>query len=257
VNPEHFACYRECQGAADALGVKLWEEHFMRENHLLAMALCNRYKHGLSTVIPMDDAEQAACIGVLRALRKYDPEMGTFSNLAGWWVRHELQVVAANGDKLMDGLKGRKYRKAFRKIDAYLARLGTYGTPAEMDVTRLEVEAHQSEYTYFAVSDAITVEPEPIADELIETREDAIEAVDAAPVEPQIPVWALAQRPAYQRLKANLSQDECRLLDDLEFSGDTLTKIAKRNHKSRECVTLLWQRIETEVRGAWQEEKRP
>jgi RNA polymerase sigma factor (sigma-70 family) len=52
------------------------------------MKATNRYVEAIQ-----DDLLQAARIGMLRALDKWDPKKGKFSTLAFFWMRYEMQLV--------------------------------------------------------------------------------------------------------------------------------------------------------------------
>ena len=43
-----------------------------------------------ASIIESDDLRQYGYIGLLKAVRVYDPDKGSFSNAAVWWIRHEI-----------------------------------------------------------------------------------------------------------------------------------------------------------------------
>ena len=43
-----------------------------------------------ASIIESDDLMQYGYIGLLKAVRVYDPDKGSFSNAAVWWIRHEI-----------------------------------------------------------------------------------------------------------------------------------------------------------------------
>lgn len=266
MNLDDFKAYKTAQAEGKFSKVTFWENRLLSDNDKLTMDLCNKYRRGLPPSVALEDAEQAARIGMLKTIRKWDPALGTLSNFAGWQILHELQSLAKREDPLMDGFLGRRHRPANRKIEAYVAKHGKLGTPEEMGVKPEALVTFEFEPRYIHAAfmtreaselglSAVEALPDeaPNALEQIVAREEACEAIDKVPSSRQIPVWVLAQRPAYVRFTSNLLPDEKRVLEDLEKSGDTAARVARRHHKTKAFVMKLWKRVESEVRDFWHE----
>jgi DNA-directed RNA polymerase specialized sigma subunit len=266
MNIDDFHAYKRAQAEGKATLAGLYENKIMTDNRKLAMDLCNKYRRGISVAVALEDAEQAAMTGLLLALRKWDPALGTLSNFAGWQILHELQSLGKKDDSLMDGFHGRRHRPANRKIEAYLAQHGQLGTAAEMGVKQDDVDNWRAEPHYvrkvtrYQQKDAndslveVLEDPAPNALERMVAREDAYEALDEVPSSRQLPVWVLATRPAYVRYTANLTGGDRRILEDMEKSGDTAARVARRHEKPKVYVLKLWKKVENEVRDFWHEE---
>ncbi len=61
------------------------KERMVRHNLALVIAIVRRYPHG---GVRLDDLVQEGNIGLMRAVDKFDPRVGTrFSTYASWWIR--------------------------------------------------------------------------------------------------------------------------------------------------------------------------
>lgn len=70
------------------------EDRMVRHNIGLAMQAA---RHRKGSGVPYDDLLQEGCLGVLAAVRRFDPERGyKFCTYAGWWVRHYVGRCVAN-----------------------------------------------------------------------------------------------------------------------------------------------------------------
>lgn len=73
--------------AGGAEGMEARNE-FVRRNMRLVVSIARKY---VSEDMPLPDLVQEGCIGLMRALNKYDPDKGfKFSTYASWWVRQSV-----------------------------------------------------------------------------------------------------------------------------------------------------------------------
>jgi len=79
---------------SSAATLKRLEERMVKHNIGLAMKHAHaRVKSG----VPVEDLIQEACVGLLDAVRRFDPERGfRFSTPAAWWCRHRVGRYIAN-----------------------------------------------------------------------------------------------------------------------------------------------------------------
>ena len=91
-NEELVMEYRET-GNEDAL-----TEICRKNKGLVGMVVKNLWPYYCSnegakktSIIESDDLMQYGYIGLLKAVRIYDPDKGSFSNIAAWWIRSEIQ----------------------------------------------------------------------------------------------------------------------------------------------------------------------
>ncbi len=76
---EHTLAVRAGQGDASA------EQKLVRHNLAIVVAIARNQRRG---TVRLDDLVQEGSVGLMRAVRKFDPHAGTrFSTYAVWWIR--------------------------------------------------------------------------------------------------------------------------------------------------------------------------
>jgi len=119
---EHALAVRVRAGDAEA------ERHLIEANLRLVISLAKRYvNRGLSLL----DLIEEGNVGLLHAVRKFDPDRGTrFSTYATWWIRQAIVRALANQARLVrlpvhvELLLG-QYVKAQRELTQQLTRVPT------------------------------------------------------------------------------------------------------------------------------------
>jgi RNA polymerase primary sigma factor len=83
---ERLLVERAAQGDVQA------QEELFRRNRRLVLAWAARYARRTGTSVPLEDLVQAGCIGLWKAVQRYDPCRHTrFSTYASFWIRQAIQ----------------------------------------------------------------------------------------------------------------------------------------------------------------------
>src|SRR5271166_1211170 len=77
-----------------------------------------------------DDLLQAARIGIMRALAKWQPDKGGFSSVAFRWALHEMQTVTEHATSVKVPRRAFLLRREQNAIAAFQAKHGRPPTPA-------------------------------------------------------------------------------------------------------------------------------
>jgi RNA polymerase sigma factor (sigma-70 family) len=82
-----------------------------------------------------DDMLQAAKIGFIRAMSKWDPKRGAFSTVAWWWMRHEMQGVLRCATPITRPKSADLPRATQDVAAAHYAKYGREATYEELGIT--------------------------------------------------------------------------------------------------------------------------
>lgn len=123
-----------------------------------------------------EDLIQAARIGIIRAIEKWDPERGAFSTVAGFWCRHEMQQVTRDATPISLPHRAHLPKKKQDALAAFTAQKGRAPTAEErqeLGIADSDLARAQKAAVTFASVDALEQEPAVGGDE--EPIEDTID----------------------------------------------------------------------------------
>lgn len=93
---------------------------FVRRNMRLVVTIARRYT---SEDMPLPDLVQEGCIGLMRALDKFDPDKGfKFSTYASWWVRQAIVRSIHNAGAIRLPSFMITARNQLSKVEGYAGR---------------------------------------------------------------------------------------------------------------------------------------
>jgi RNA polymerase primary sigma factor len=107
-------------------------KRLVERNLRLVISIAKRYRR---MGLPFEDLIQEGNLGLLRAVQRFDPELGhRFSTYATWWIRQAIgRAVADKGRAIrIPAHAGEKVRKTMRTSNELSAQLGREPTDEEV-----------------------------------------------------------------------------------------------------------------------------
>ena len=111
----------------------------------------DRFLKHTSIPLPREDMEQAAMIGLVRAIQRLDPEKGKLSTYAAHWINHELRTESRRHTDIYRPQGTGVPWDVVRANEGLQAALGRSGTAEELsyetgkDITEEDVERFRME----------------------------------------------------------------------------------------------------------------
>jgi RNA polymerase primary sigma factor len=216
------------------------KERMINSNLRLVISIAKRYQ---GHDVPLGDLVQDGCIGLNRAVEKFDWRRGfKFSTYATWWIRQACQRAISNQSRTI------RVPTHVHERRLKLARVGgELKTRLGRDATREEL-AEAAGYSLEHVEEALDAAEAPVSLNQSVGSEDDGELgdlfSDPTADDPVEEAAESLQRQAVRRCVARLPENERRLLE-LRFGFDgepaTLEAIGKELGISRESVRKVEQ----------------
>ncbi len=222
------------------------KQRFIEANLRLVVFVAKRYRPLLSGSLDIEDLIQAGSLGLMQAVKRYDPARGSFSNHAVWWIRQAISRTLANEGRTirvpsyMRTLLSRMARLSFRLFEEQ----GEEPTEAELaEAMSIPVE----QVRFLARVDALPVSldlPTSSHDERTTLADSIPDTTSALPEEMALEQVHSSERS--EEITAALSElterEQTAII--LRFgldgsSGHTLKQVGERMGISRERVRQL------------------
>lgn len=239
-NPELIAKYREARARGDEREARRWLSNLVTQNAGLARRLVRRWARP-ATEEDAEDAFQAACMGILRAVELFDLGRGTtFSTYAGHQIRAHIQQWAGKTCVL-----ARPRSSSMPAALAERARIirntrGREPTAEELGVTQEQLD-EWSEGTLFVELDAHANDEDDRGRsfQLSSDTEEAQHVVDKMLLET---AWADAI--------SELSERNAAIADAVFWQGRTLRDVGEAFGLSHVQVSQICERVEARLKRA-------
>lgn len=154
------------------------EARIIQENLPFVKQQAQKYLKRTTVQSDLEDLVQAGAIGMLVALRKFDPSKAAFTTYTGWWILHEMQCVTAKTQPVYRPKGAGMPYKLHRLAEAIEAETGKEATDADLEVSPGTVDAWRQAPVFFPLDnfEAGTTSDDKLADTSQLTAEDQMAA---------------------------------------------------------------------------------
>lgn len=158
----NFDEYTRATGALKSL----WLEALVVENEALVQRCATEFLARTNYHIePLrDDVFQAARIGLMQAIQRWEPMRASFSTAAYFWMRHEMQLVVRHASPVSRPKSADLPRRKQQEAARFFALTGREPTPGELGVTASAVVRAQKAAARFVPVREAELEPTEVPD---------------------------------------------------------------------------------------------
>jgi RNA polymerase sigma factor (sigma-70 family) len=208
----------------------------VKENIGLIRKFAARCARKMGTPMEMEDVLQAATIGMLTTLDKYNPERAKFSTYAFAWVNYEIQRVAGCVDTIKRPRGAGMPHPVFKVWEEIRLKHGRDATPEELSKNPKGIAVTQADLDEWDL--APVVFPLDVSLE-VATGEAHVSPGYNIPDEGPRPDDSLDMEDAAERLRTHLSlltDKEQEIIEGLFFEERSYAEMAKRQGVSEETL---------------------
>lgn len=246
-----FAAYRaSIRGPMTAL--RAARARFVAANLRLVVLIARRYHRG---TLGLADRIQEGSLGLIKAVMRFDPDMGCrFSTYGAWWIRHAITRALADRGRVIRlpvhlveaGYKVARARRSLRGDDGGEPTNEAVAAATGLSLARIDrVDAAQLESTISLDGAGRSEDSGRPIDVLADDGALPGEQLDAEVLHTQLQA-AFASLPA---MEADILRQRFGLVDDQE---KTLREIAAQYSLSRERIRQLQEQAIGKIRHAFQ-----
>jgi len=149
---KHLELFVKLRASKSEIKKKLLCDELTLANAPLGAKIVRRFLKTWPNVdnVPFEDFQQAAAIGIWKAVKRFDPERGfAFSTLAGFWILDEIQKCArSEGHKIITHVP-KEVREAIRIVKSFRAQNGRDPSSEEIGIPQSVLDEMRAPLAHF------------------------------------------------------------------------------------------------------------